>query len=243
MQILIYNLAALLGATSQGLTGFGSGTLTISVLVLVYPFREVVPIVAVIGLTANVVMTLLAGREFDWRRGPIAALGMSIGMIIGAQLLAVLPVTVLQRGLGVVILCYVAINLFKTPAPKQVPRLSWLDASGLAGCSLFAGVIAGAVGVSPVPLLIYASLRYPKQEARAILTMGFLVSSAVQVLTYAHLGLLDAHAGWLAAASLPAVIIGAYLGHRLHYRIDQKTFARALAIILIAPAVRLVFFT
>ena len=243
MQILIYNIAALIGATSQGLTGFGSGTLTASFLVLFYPFRDVIPVVAVIGLTANVVMTALAGREFDWKRGPIAAVGMSVGMVAGAQLLTVLPVDLLQRGLGFVILCYVALNLFNTPTPMTAPRLGAADITGLGVCSVFAGTIAGAVGVSPVPLLIYVSLRYPKKSARAILTMAFLVASTVQVITYAHLGLLGGTAGWLAAACLPAVILGAYAGHRLHYKIDQATFARILALILVTPAVRLLFFT
>ncbi|MBH02542.1 MAG: hypothetical protein CMP08_00150 [Xanthomonadales bacterium] len=243
MQILIYNIAALIGATSQGLTGFGSGTLTASFLVLFYPFRDVIPVVAVVGLAANIVMTGLAGREFDWRRGPIAAAGMSIGMIVGAQLLTVLPVDLLQRGLGFVILCYVALNLFNTPTPVVDPKLTVADGTGLGVCSIFAGTIAGAVGVSPVPLLIYVSLRYPKKRARAVLTMAFLVASTVQVITYAQLGLLGGAAGWLAAACLPAVVLGAYAGHRLHYKIDQKSFARILALILVAPAIRLLFFT
>ena len=39
------------------------------------------------------------------------------------------------------------------------------------------------------------------------------------------------------------LVLGAYAGHRLHYKIDQKSFARILALILVAPAIRLLFFT
>lgn len=240
LPIILFNLAAVVGAISQGLTGFGSGTLMVSSLVLLFPFRDVVPVVAVVALGTNLMMALLARREFDWRRGPIAAVSLSAGVIGGAQLLAVLPVGILQRILGAVILCYVALNLFKTPIPQQMPRLNRADAAGLAGSSIFAGVIVGAVGVSPIPLLIYANVRYPKRYSRSILTMGFLLSSIVQAIIYSHLGLLDRHAWALALACLPAILIGLAAGHRLHYRIDQKTFSRILALVLALPALRLI---
>lgn len=240
MQILLFNLAALIGAISQGLTGFGSGTLMVSTLVLVFPFREVVPVVALAALATNLVMTGLARREFDWRRGPIAAFSMAAGVIGGAQLLAVLPVEILQRTLGAAILCYVAINLFKTPVPTAMPRLTAGDGASLAACGLFSGLIVGAVGVSPVPLLIYTNVRYPKQFSRSILTMAFLVSSTAQIVVYSHLGLLTTHHWLMALAVMPAILLGLAVGHRLHYRIDQKTFSRILALVLMLPAIRLV---
>ncbi|KEZ76098.1 sulfite exporter TauE/SafE family protein [Salinisphaera hydrothermalis] len=240
MQILLFNLAALVGATAQGLTGFGSGTLMVSSLVLIYPFRDVVPVVAVVALGTNLVMMGLARREFDWRRGPIAALSLSAGILGGAQLLAVLPVDILQRTLGAVILCYVVLNVFRTPAPERMPAMGRADASGLAGSSLFAGVIVGAVGVSPIPLLIYTNMRYPKRYSRSILTMAFLLGSAVQAAIYSHLGLLKMHSWWLAASCLPIILIGLIAGHKLHYRVEQKTFSRILALVLALPALRLV---
>lgn len=240
MQILLFNLAALVGAVSQGLTGFGSGTLMVSTLVLLYPFRDVVPIVALVALATTLVMATLTRREFDWRRGPIAAIGMAIGVMGGAQLLATLPVDVLQRTLGLAVLCYAAINLFKTPAPRAMPRLHWGDAIGLSASALFSGLIVGAVGVSPVPLLIYTNIRYPKQFSRSILTMAFTVSSLVQVAVYSQLGLLTPHHWLMALLVIPAVALGLAAGHRLHYRVDQKTFSRLLALILVLPALRLV---
>lgn len=139
------------------------------------------------------------------------------------------------RTLGTVILCYVGLNLVKTPVPQRMPRMGWADGAGLAASSVFAGVIMGGIGVSPIPLLIYSNVRYPKRYSRSILTMGFLFSSAVQVVMYSHLGLLRVHSWWLGAASLPAVLIGLTAGHKLHYRINQKTFSRILAL----PALRL----
>lgn len=240
MQILLFNLAALVGALSQGLTGFGSGTLMVSTLVLLYPFREVVPIVALVALATTFVMGALTWRDFDWKRGPLAAISMAVGVIGGAQLLAILPVDVLQRTLGLAVLCYATINLIKTPVPTTMPQWQSRDRLGLSASALFSGLIVGAVGVSPVPLLIYTNIRYPKQFSRSILTMAFLVSSVVQITVYSHLGLLTPHRWLIALAVMPAIMLGLAAGHRLHYRVDQKTFSRILALVLLLPALRLV---
>jgi len=240
LQVLLFNLAALAGSTAQGLTGFGSGTLTATLLVMLFPFREVIPVVAMVVLVPNLLLAWLTRHEMEWRRGPIAAVGLACGIVIGAQLLAVLPAEMLRRGLGMVILVYVALMLIRTPASEHEPAHSAADSTALGLCGLGAGVIVGAVGVSPIPLLIYVSLRYPKRVARAVLTQAFLLGTMVQVSVYAWIGLLSPSLAWMALLTVPGIVLGTLVGHRLHYRVNQKTFARALALVLLFPAVRLV---
>lgn len=239
MQVLLFNLAALFGACAQGLTGFGSGTLTATLLVMLFPFREVIPVVAMVVLVPNAMMAWLTRHEMDWKRGPVAAAGLSLGIVIGAQLLAVLPAELLRRGLGTAILFYVGLMLWRTPTPRTAPAESLSDSAALAGCGLASGVIVGAVGVSPIPLLMYVSLRYPKKTARAVLTLAFLFGTAAQNIVYFKLGLLTGELALMALLTIPGVVLGILAGHRLHYRIDQKTFARVLALILLLPALRL----
>lgn len=239
MQVLLFNLAALFGAGAQGLTGFGSGTLTATLLVMLFPFREVIPVVAMVVLVPNAMMAWLTRHEMDWKRGPVAAAGLSLGIVLGAQLLAVLPAELLRRGLGTAILFYVALMLWRTPTPRTAPPNSISDAAALAGSGLASGVIVGAVGVSPIPLLMYVSLRYPKKTARAVLTLAFLFGTAAQNIVYFKLGLLTGELALMALLTIPGIVLGILAGHRLHYQIDQKTFARVLALVLLVPALRL----
>lgn len=240
MQILLFNLAAFFGACAQGLTGFGSGTLTATLLVMLFPFREVIPVVAMVVLVPNLMLAWMTRREMDWRRGPVAALALSAGIVIGGQLLAILPAELLRRGLGSVILVYVALMLWRTPTQHTAPAPSHVDDAGLACCGLASGVIVGAVGVSPIPLLIYVSLRYPKQLARSVLTLAFFFGTLTQNAVYFQLGLLSGELALMALLTVPGIALGLLAGHRLHYRVNQKTFARALALILLLPALRLV---
>src|SRR5699024_2594926 len=163
----------------------------------------VVPVVALLVVLPNFVMLWLTRRELDWRRGPITACGMALGVIVGAHLLLVLPVDWLKRGLGVVILAYVAVTLWHTPMPARMPRFGWFDAGMLAATSLASGVVVGAIGVSPLPVLVYITTRYPKHKARAILTQTFLIAALVQNVLYAQLGLLTLPLFWLMLATLP----------------------------------------
>src|SRR5699024_2306897 len=146
MQIMLFNLAALVGGAAQGLIGFGTGTVTVTLLALLFPFREVVPVVALLVVTPNFVMMWLTRHALDWQRGPITACGMVLGVVIGGHLLLALPVDWLKRGLGAVILAYVAVTLLHTPVPERMPRFGWADGSMLAITSLTSGIIVGAVG-------------------------------------------------------------------------------------------------
>ncbi|MES1951669.1 hypothetical protein S4A8_12482 [Salinisphaera sp. S4-8] len=241
MQILLFNLAAFAGACAQGMTGFGSGTLTLSLLVMLFPFRDVVATVAMVVLVPNLMLSWLTRHEMDWRRGPAAALGLSLGIVVGGQLLAILPAEILRRGLGMAILVYVALMLWRTPTPDQPPPRTRRESACLFGCGGAAGIIVGAVGVSPIPLLIYVSLRYPKQTARSVLTLAFLCGTITQNIVYFQLGLLTGELALMALLTVPGIALGLLVGNRLHYRINQKTFSRALALILLLPALRLVF--
>ncbi len=239
MQIVLFNLAALVGAGAQGLTGFGSGTIMVTALALLFPFREVVPTVALVVMVPNLMLIWLSRRDLDWRRGPIAALGLAAGIVGGAYLLAILPVELLRRCLGGVIMTYVAVTLWRTPTPERTPRFTRTDAGALGLCSLGSGVIVGAVGVAPIPMLVYITTRYPKHAARAVLTQAFVVGSLMQNAIYIKLGLLTPELALLALATVPGIFIGLLIGNRWHYRVNQRTFTRGLALILLLPAIKL----
>lgn len=239
MQLLLFNLAALIGGAAQGLTGFGSGTVSVAILALLLPFREVVPAVALLVMVPNFMLAWLTRRDLDWRRGPIAACGLSLGIVIGAYLLVAVPVVWLKRGLGVVLLVYVIVTLLHTPIPERAPRFGPADGALLGLASLASGTIVGAVGVSPIPMLIYITARYPKHKARAVLTQAFVVGAIVQNIVYARLGLLTLDLVWLVLATIPAIVLGILIGNRWHQRVNQKAFGRILALLLALPALEL----
>lgn len=240
MDILFLNLIVLCGFFAQGLTGFGSGTLTAAVLALWLPLKQVVPVVALLVALPNLIMLYLVRRDLDLRRGALAALGLTLGVIMGASMLAALPGVLLKRCLGVVILALVAFFLLRTPTPRDAPAFDAVDVTLLGLSALISGIIVGAIGVGPIPLLAYIGARYPKGLARAVLTEAFSVAAVVQNATYLYLGLLNPDLARMALFAIPGIALGLWLGNRLHYRVAPQTFARGLALLLIFPAIKLI---
>jgi uncharacterized membrane protein YfcA len=56
----------------------------------------------------------------------------------------------------------------------------------------------------------------------------------VRVPSYAIGGLITAPRLWSTLAVLPAALFGAWLGHRLHIKISEKTFRLMVSILLVA---------
>jgi uncharacterized membrane protein YfcA len=61
----------------------------------------------------------------------------------------------------------------------------------------------------------------------------FLLMTAVRVPSYAAFGLITAPRVWSSLAVLPAVLVGAFLGDRVHLRIAEASFRRLVSIALV----------
>jgi len=68
----------------------------------------------------------------------------------------------------------------------------------------------------------------------------FLFMSLIRLPSYAGLGLITAGRVVSGLLVLPAVLVGAWLGHRLHLRIEERTFRRLVSIALVALGVLLI---
>ncbi|MBU2500582.1 TSUP family transporter [bacterium] len=62
----------------------------------------------------------------------------------------------------------------------------------------------------------------------------FLMMTLIRVPSYAAGGLVTPVRLWSTAAVIPAVFLGAWLGHRLHVTIGEQTFRRLVAVLLAA---------
>jgi hypothetical protein len=60
----------------------------------------------------------------------------------------------------------------------------------------------------------------------------FLLMTVVRVPSYIANGLVTAPRRWSALLVMPGVLLGAWLGHRLHLRISERTFRRLVSLLL-----------
>ena len=90
---------------------------------------------------------------------------------------------------------------------------------------LISGLLTGLFGTGGPPLIIWYHLTAGSKKAfRGNLMTIFLLMTFVRVPSYAANGLITPVRLWSTLAVMPAVFLGAWLGHRLHIRLSEKVF-------------------
>jgi uncharacterized membrane protein YfcA len=231
-------LAALITAGSYcvfGLTGFGSTVLALPLLAHLLPLKFAVPLMLLLDLTASLTVSTRARGELRkdelWRIVPF----LVAGMVLGVTLLIRLPERPLLVTLGVFLLAYAVYCL----AGKR--KAGTLAAAWAAPIGLASGAFSALFGTGGVLLVVYLAGRLAdKSELRATTATGILVSSGTRALLFGATGLLTQEGLLLSAAALlPSVFLGLFVGHRLHARVDPRHVLRAIYLLLVISGLSL----
>ncbi|MEW6745229.1 MAG: sulfite exporter TauE/SafE family protein [Planctomycetota bacterium] len=95
---------------------------------------------------------------------------------------------------------------------------------------LLSGFLGGLFGTGGPPLIVYYQLSGAEKAAfRGNLMAAFLVVTIVKVPTYALTGLLTLPRLQAGLAVFPAVLLGFWLGNRVHVRLSETTFRRLVS--------------
>jgi uncharacterized protein len=211
------------------LFGFGSGLIAVGSLALLFPqIQDVVVLLLLVNLPAEVLVVMKSRREIRWR--PIAMLGVGVGLGIpvGAWFLTVAdPLFILKILGGFLIL--VGLVFLRLPNGRRIHPRAWVAAP----TGLLSGLLTGLFGTGGPPLIIWFHLSAENKSAfRANLMTIFLLMTFVRVPTYAAAGLINAPRLWSTLAVLPAVFLGAWIGNRLHIRISEARFRFLVSVLL-----------
>lgn len=217
--ILAVALALFLSAIIRQISGFGFALLSMPLITLIAGIRVATPLVAV---TATTIGCLVAAES--WRHADRQALGRLlatslIGVPLGVLLFSHLNEEWVKRGLGALLLGYSAYALL---AP-ELPSLK--DERSSAYFGFISGLLTGAFNTGGPPVVIYGALRrWPPDAFRGTLQLYFLVTSVVAMGGHALAGLWSWQMWWLYLASLPALLLGLYLGDKLNLMIPRHRF-------------------
>ena len=112
-------------------------------------------------------------------------------------------------------------------------RVEWPKWSG-PPTGLLSGVLGGLFGVGGPPVIIYYQLSgVNKSVFRASLMAIFLLIALVRVPSYFIGGLITQARLWSALSVVPAVVIGSYIGSRIHLQLSEQKFRRAVSLVLL----------
>lgn len=213
------------------LLGFGAGLIAVGALALVMPeIRDVVVVLLLVNLPAELFVVWRSRRLVAWRGILVIFAAVGVGIPVGTWLLGAGDAGFLLTALGAVLaVAGAAFLVMDRPGRRRLP--SWMAPS----LGLISGILTGLFGTGGPPLILYYRLAgVPKAVFRGSLMAIFLLMTAVRVPSYLVFGLVTWPRVTSSIAVFPAVLLGAWIGHRSHLRISESSFRRLVAGSLIA---------
>jgi uncharacterized membrane protein YfcA len=217
-----------------GLAGFGIGLVALAFLPFLMAATDAVVLMTLYAFLATLGLFVPLRRDFVPTGLVPLALGTAAGTPLGVWILAAVPVAVLERMIGGMLLLVVGLEWARV-YPKRLSGRGWALGAGFA-----AGVLGGAVGTPGPPVILYAAAQgWPPRTVKANLQAFFMVNQAVILAGYAWAGLLTPVVWRHAAAFALPALAGAVVGVRLFDRIDAARFRQIVFVLLFLSGVAL----
>ena len=235
MEIFYISLLTLLAATVGTITGFGTSTIMIPVLVLFFPLVEAIFLVAIIHWFGDVWKITLFRKGFSLRL--VAFFGV-IGLaasLLGALVSLGANEQILLRVLGAFLAGYAVFLIFQ---PKLKIRAG--NAAALSGGAL-SGFFAGMFGIGgAIRSMFLSAFDLPKAVYIATAgAVGLMVDSTRIIAYFTGGATLPKELWWGLLLFIPASFLGAQIAKRIVDKIPQSRFRAVVAVFLFAIGVKL----
>ena len=238
MEIILITFAVVIASSVGTLTGFGTSTLLVPVLLSFYPIGQTLLFVGIIHWFGNIWKLLLFRKGFQWKL--ILSFGIPgiAATYIGASLVFDISTVLLSRILGSFLIIYV-IYLFTKSSFKIKQNLI----AGACGGAL-SGFFAGLFGMGgAIRGLFLTSFDLPKAVYIATAGAIALTIDTTRLTTYI---INDARLPVLLFRGLlifvPASFLGAKMAKSVVDKIPQEYFRKVIAAFLLLMGIKLLVF-
>ncbi len=235
MTFILAALIVFVAIFTQSLTGFGLAMVSMPLLAPVVGLTTAAPLVALVGLTAEVLILAHYRAALDFKAVRRIALASVAGIPVGVWALGQVDEGLVRRVLGLVIGGYAIYALLRPHLPTLAhPR--WADGLGFA-----AGILGGAYNMPGPVIVVYGTCRrWPPATFKSNLQGFFLLNSGLVTVTHLAAGNYTPTVWQDFLAALPAIGLGALAGFALDGRLDPDRFRRLVLLMLIVLALTLI---
>lgn len=220
----------------MGLTGFGIALVAMAFLPWVMSPVTAIVVLTLYALIFSVVVVIQLRRDLMPRALMDLLLGTLVGAPLGVWVLAALPITAINRLIGLVLVLVVVMEL-RRALPTRLTGRGWALGTGF-----LAGLAGGAVGTPGPPVIVYAATQGWNPRAMKANTMAFfVVNQGVILAGYWWANLLTREVLTVAAVYVLPALAGLGAGVALFGRLDPIRFRRAVfGLLLVSGVVLLV---
>ena len=217
--LVVALFAALLAGVVTGTTGFGLALISTPILLFVYEPKTVVFLTAVFSVFINAAVVRDSWREAHRRLALTLLAPACVGIVAGTEVLRLVNPTYIRLAVGVVVVLSALLLVRDVRLPGADTRWGPVVAGSASGALSTSTGLAG-----PPIVLLLASRDLPKRQFRGTSAFYFLLLSIVTLAILAARGLVDAAEIPLAAALVPAAMVGKVIGTAFLKRISEGVF-------------------
>jgi len=221
----------------ETVTGFGGTVMSLSLGAHLVSVEQLVVSLVLVNVIQNLWLVLRGFRHLQLRLLLTHILPLcGLGLAAGALLFHKLGSAGLKPVLGAFVVVMALLELIRLFRSSRHPAaLSPLAAAFL----LFGGGVFHGLFASGGPLVVYfASRAMPDKHAfRATLSLLWLVLNSVLIVSFVLAGRIDRPAVVVAAAILPALVLGIVAGELVHRKVDELKFRKIVQGVLLLTGI------
>ena len=233
MELALFLLIIFSTNLIQGITGFAGTVPAMPFAIMIYGIDVAKPSLTILALLAGLLSAVRGYRHIVWKEFFKILVVMFIGVFIGEYIYSFLKTELLLQIFSVFVIAVALMGLLGKKN-RELPDLA-LDL-----ILLLAGVIHGMF-VSGGPLLIvYAVKKLPeKNQFRTTVSMIWVAREIFRIIYQAMAGLMSNFSLSVTLWSVPALLIGVFIGNRMAAKMSQEAFLKLSYILLIISGVSL----
>ncbi|MCW2256465.1 putative membrane protein YfcA [Providencia alcalifaciens] len=195
-----------------GMAGFGSALIATPVLAMYLPLNMIVPILALIDLSASLINLVKDGKKADYQEIKWIIPLMIVGSLIGAAILLKTRPDILVLLLGIFVICYVMNSFFSKKGQSHFSKALVVP------FSLIGGIFSALFGSGGFIYAMYLSSRIADKQQFRITQMTLIgFSTLTRVIIFLFMGGLRQSGYFIDGASFFTSHASGYLGWSSYY--------------------------
>ena len=214
--------------SARGASGFGAAA-ALPLLALVLPLKTLVPAWTLIALVAGTALLGSDRNKIVWAEVVKLLPGTIIGIALGLYVFTMLSADALAKWVGGFILAYGLYSLWTTFGAGAKPQLPARAAALLGGfAGGMTGTVVGTMG-STFYAIYFDTIKLGKDGYRATMTAILLTLSLGRGVGYFAVGEFGRDVLMLTMVLLPSMLLGIFIGNRIHHGMSETAFRRTVA--------------
>jgi uncharacterized membrane protein YfcA len=244
-ELYILIIIVIVSYTIKGLTGFGPALLIVPLFSVLKGAPFALTTSAIFDAVAGFLLLSAVYKNISWKFCIPLMISMGIGSFIGANLVLDIPLSVIEKIMGVFILSFGVYLWIQDPGDKKINvknDLGFINTPLIGGvfAGFVGGITGGLIGMSGPILIIYLKYFYSKDFFRSQLIVVFLIENIVRIMVYSKGGLFITEQWMMLIYFLPALSIGLWIGNAFHIRINDKVFDRVVGMVLMLVSTKII---